>query len=228
MKSLFFAFVAATILAGTLAGGWLHGQASSRWGSHEALRLAADKLRRPLGSQLGNWRLVADKELADDVVQMLQCRAHIHRTYTHDQTGDSVSVAVMLGPPGPIAVHTPEICYSSQGFLPSGQRSHLTMHDRAGREHSLWDVRMEPHEVNGAPLRVLYGWGTGSAWAAEENPRFEYAGSSYLYKIQAAALVGDTSGEYDPCLDFLEAFLAELQENLVPQEATVSSSLPAS
>src|SRR4051812_10109180 len=102
MKSAIYHSACFALLVGTVSGGWYHGRVSNRWGVHDGLEQAAEQLRQPLAIQLGNWRSLTERPLAAEVVQMLQCPAHICRTYTNDQTGASITVAVILGPPGPI------------------------------------------------------------------------------------------------------------------------------
>ncbi len=218
MKSLSFYLVCGLLLAGTVLGGWLHGTASNRWGAQQDFKRAAEMLPRPLPSQLGTWRLVDEQKLDDQVVKMLQCPAYVNCVYINDQTEDAVNVAVILGPLGPIAVHTPEVCYSAQDYHTTNDRSKASIVDRGGQEHSLWRVRMEASEVSRPNLEVSYAWGTGGAWSATESPRFAYAGAPYLYKIQLAALASDNDDDFDPCEDFLKVFLVELQRRLVPQD----------
>jgi len=217
MKSLLYRVACWALLVGTLSGGWLHGRSSNRWGIDNALQRAADQLLQPLPTRLGNWRLLAEQPFTAEVVQMLQCPAHICRTYTNDQTGGSINVAVIIGPPGPISVHTPEICYSSEDFQVTKGRVATNLRDRGGQEHSFWELRLQANDVSATPLRVMYGWGTGGVWSASDRPRFAYGGVPYLYKIQVAAAESDENDEYDPCQDFLGMFLTELQSCLISQ-----------
>src|SRR5262245_47209036 len=93
------------VLFGTLWGGWLQGRmVNQRGNTNELLTIAAKQLREPLRDQQGNWRLVNESAFSEDVVRMLQCPAHVNRTYMHQQTGDVVTVTVIVGPPGPISV----------------------------------------------------------------------------------------------------------------------------
>ncbi len=218
----------AVVLAGTLLGGWLQGRMTSGWGADGQLAAAGKRLDAPLGEHIGNWRLLHKSEFPADVVRMLQCPAHVSRTYIHQQTGDTVSVDVIVGPPGPISVHTPEICYSSQDFVISSERTPITVADRTNGEHTLWQVSLEPREGSAPPQRVLYAWGNGTAWTATGDPRFAHAGEPYLYKIQLAGPPADEAAEFDPCHDFLQSFLPEVQKHLVPTRPTVRHSDPQS
>ena len=152
MNSVVLPVSGVLLLVGTLWGGWWHGHTANRWGYDAALKVAAERLSRPLGERLGNWRMVGETPMPSDALQMLQCPAHINRTYINEQTGDTVSVFVIVGPSGPIAVHTPEVCYSSQDYSTAEQRSALTIRDRSEREHSLWELMLRPNDATRTPL----------------------------------------------------------------------------
>jgi uncharacterized protein DUF3485 len=215
------------VLCGTIWGGWLHGRMATRWGADELLTSAGRRLVQPVSEQQGNWRLVKETPFSADVLRVLQCPAHINRAYVHQQTGEVVMVSVIIGPPGPIGAHTPEICYSSQDFELLGDRSPVTVVDRGELEHSFWQVSMEPRGVEHTSQRVLYAWGTGSKWSATENPRLEYAGQPYLYKIQLAGPLSAPDDEFKPCEDFLGWFLPEIQNLLVPTGANQTAAPPS-
>lgn len=225
MKPLTFFISATVILVGTLLGGWLQGRMITRWGADELLAVAGKRLEAPLSEQVGGWRLVQATQFEPDVVRMLQCPAHFSRSYVHEQTGDSVSVAVIVGPPGPVSVHTPEICYSAQDYAITAERRSVAVVDDSQREHQLWQVSLEPRSPTASSQRVLYAWGTGGPWLASADPRFNHAGEPYLYKIQLAGPTVDTNAEFDPCQDFLRSFLPELQSHLVPTSDAARASV---
>jgi hypothetical protein len=122
-----------------------------------------------------------------------------------------------LGPPGPISVHTPEICYSSRDFKIGGERRAVTIAARDGTNHRLWELPLKTNNVHAMPLRVFYAWNAGAQWEAAEYPRFGYSGLSHLYKLQiAVTTAGQTkSSDFDAGRDFLEGFLDQLQSRLV-------------
>jgi hypothetical protein len=220
MKRIGYPLAVCALLIGTLWGGIQSGHTANRWGDNEGLLRAAEQLRKPPAGRLGNWRLQREEPFSEDVVQMLQCPAHFCRTYLNDQTGETINVAVVVGPPGPISVHSPEVCYSSQDFKVTGGRTGTKILDRNEKEHSLWELKLQSSGANPMPLRVVFGWGTGGAWAASQNPRFDYAGLPYLYKIQLATAATDSSDENNTYQDFLKAFLADLESCLIPFESS--------
>ena len=191
------ALVISLLVASTLIHGWLSG----RWYVTQDLYQAGEKLEE-LPKQIGAWQQIESKPLDDSITQMLQCYGSIVREYRHDDTGEQVTVALLLGPRGPIAVHTPEICYSSVGTKQVGQRISKSID-----QHQLWVSEFAQSPSPTATFEVWYGWSDGSEWVAAENPRFWMTPT--LYKIQ---LVGPVESESNrPCKNFLSELLPQFE-----------------
>jgi hypothetical protein len=173
------------LLACTGVGALVHGRISQRWGIPADLAERADRLSQ-LPTSLGPWRVVQSEPLGEGVVRMLQCAGHLKRTYVHSETGAAVQVAVLLGPFGPISVHTPEICYSSREYDIQDARQRTTIRSEAPSTDELWSITFRARTVSADILRVYYGWNDGTSWSAPETPRMAYAGSPFLYKLQLA------------------------------------------
>jgi hypothetical protein len=166
---------------------------------------AAGKHLQTLPDQIGNWRLAKDSKIAPNVLQILQCSGYINRTYTHQETGQSVDVALIAGPPGPTAVHTPEICFSSRAYDLDSGPGEVALPGTSARLDSFWSMTFKPKRVGADQLQVYYGWSLGDRWVASSSPRFEFGGRPLLFKIQLAALHDGQPGAdaTDPCRDFL-------------------------
>jgi len=218
--------VAIFLLVSTIATGLVQGRLTNRWGLRPDTQQAAERLNSPLPATAGNWKVIKEDRFSREVVETLHCPAHICRAYQHQQTGDIVRIAVIVGPPGPVSVHTPEVCYSSQDYSITGARVKTTVEASSGQKHVLWELQLKPNDLHGAPLRVFYGWTTGSAWEAPEHPRFGYGGLPHLYKLQMSVTAQPASQatKFDPAKDFLFHFLAELQPLLVNASRTHGSS----
>jgi hypothetical protein len=128
------------------------------------------------------------------------------RTYQHDKTGQVVNLALLAGPPGPISVHRPEICYSARNYVQDAEPTVVRPRSRPeGDSDSFWKIVFRPQELTPTKLHVYYGWSDGTQWSADENPRVRYGGRPFLYKIQLAStepLVCGASTR-DSCEDFL-------------------------
>jgi hypothetical protein len=155
------------------------------------------------------------------VQEVLECQGYSYCTYLNRSTGDVVNVAVILGPPGPIAVHTPEICYSSKEYKQTSHRRHEDLPEG----DSLWSVSFRSNSVDAQSFAVYYGWSDGDVWHATYDPRFEYAGSPYLYKLQLAGRSNrvDADADHEACRRFLEAYLPQLKSRLLSRGSQQAS-----
>lgn len=231
MKSYITPVSVTVLLVGTLVAGWLHGSVTTGWGNQAMARSATEQLSRPLPEQVGNWKLRGkDVPLEPGVQEMLKCSASVNRVYVHTQTGDLISVAVLLGPSGPIAVHTPEICYSGVDFDVSSERQKTNIKDAEGKEHAFWEVTVKAKGPDAYSQRVLYGWSTGTVWEATGKPRFAFGGAPYLYKLQLAAPPAKRTDleDFDPCEDFLSQFLVQCGSRMVEARSAPPPSPPSS
>lgn len=229
MKTIGYWMSAAVLLLATLGGGILYGNLTNRWGPRPDATLAKNRLREPLPQRIGDWRLVRDVPLEPEVVRTLKCSAYISQVYEHEESGDVVSVAVLLGPSGSISVHTPEICYSGADYTVDGQRQKTFIKDQSGVEHSLWEIAVQSNRLIRPPMRVMYAWNAGSGWDATDHPRYRFGGLPHLYKIQIAGSIRNErgNGSFDPSVDFLSQFLAEIESHLLnPSAAPVARPSP--
>ncbi|NQU20245.1 MAG: exosortase-associated EpsI family protein [Candidatus Nealsonbacteria bacterium] len=211
----------------TIVSGGIHGEMTERWGAEIDRETIAAQLDT-IPEIVGDWELVASEPIADSALKQLECAGYISRAYHNSETGERVTVTIILGPPGPISVHLPEICHSGRGVAPTGKREHVTIETKrpksAGAESSvstkekLWAVNFEAKGLDGYRERFFYAWGTGGAWVAPEEPRVSFGAYPYLYKIQAASKLArdaDLSAR-DPVEEFLKVFLPAAQVGLVP------------
>lgn len=194
--------VAAGVLLIAIGGG-VHGRMTQRWGEPADL-VAATQVLDQFPESFGDWRLQDSAAMDANVTETLQCAGYINRTYLNASTSEVVRVAIIVGPPGPTAVHTPEICYSSRSYTIDQEASEKTIEGPDG-ENTFWAVRFRSNEPGGGELYVYYAWTADGVWHASKAPRYEYGGAPYLFKIQLAGqppLVGKTTGD-DLCARFL-------------------------
>ena len=169
------------------------------------------------GPQSDRWQLIKTETLPDDEVEMLECTGYINRCYENRRTGEIVNVFVVIGPQGPIAAHTPEICFSSQNYTSRDTHQRTIIPTAEEQDDELWALTFKTKTVREDLLRVYYGWTTNGRWCASDNPRFAFVGSPYLYKIQLASEMpaGSNLRITDTCRDFLKDFLPVLRKHLI-------------
>ncbi|MDE0865297.1 MAG: exosortase-associated EpsI family protein [Rubripirellula sp.] len=191
-----------------ITGGVAHGYLDSRWMNQKDVEAQVQILQQ-LPEKSGDWVRVTDDELQDAAQRTLQCYGSLLQEYLKPATGDRVKVFVVYGPRGPIAVHTPEVCYSSAGTEPTGNRVATTLLID-GQAQALWKVNFRKPRTNAPPhLEVWYGWSDGGPWKASAFPRAWFTDS--LFKIQVAGQPAKTSDEISPVEDFLRSFLPTLE-----------------
>ncbi|QEG42471.1 exosortase-associated EpsI family protein [Roseimaritima ulvae] len=189
------------IISLTLLSGVAHGYLDGRWAAKTDLQAVGQRLSE-LPEQCGDWVLLEQQELDPGAATLLRCYGSEVRVYQHQETEVVVNVALLFGPRGPIAVHTPEICYSSSGTKQFGETQAHTL-DTAGSPHTLWQARFTQDQQPEPTLDVWYAWSDGGPMQAAQYPRVWL--TENLYKIQVAGPVGNQA--FQPCRNFLTAFL---------------------
>ena len=147
---------------------------------------------------------------------MLQPVEFLGRIYSDGQ--HTASMFVLLGPTGPTAVHTPDICFDSQSYRALGDRRTISLARPSGGGPSskFWQRDFESRDLDGSSVRTWYAWSDGGPWVASDDPRYEFAGNRLLFKIQVAlsfpdgaTMESDTVGP-----DFLLQLDAVLREHV--------------
>jgi hypothetical protein len=217
MKRHWFTPSLILIVVLTLASGVLQGRIRHRWGPSQSMLAAAEKLAEVPG-QCGHWRLESSQEMEPGTVQMLECTGYLCRSYVNERTGELVSMVLTLGPAGPISVHTPEICYSSQNYKTRDQRQRVAIADAHATElGQFWTLGFRSKPPRADVLRVYYAWSTGSEWTAPDAPRFAFVGWPYLYKLQLSCnqAPGADVARGDACRRFLQDLLPAVKPYLL-------------
>jgi hypothetical protein len=198
----------------TVSGGLVHGRLSNRWGPHEKMIEAGSRLNQ-ISAQFGTWQAAGTGHIPDYAKSMLQCTGDIARVYSNASAQEKVDLSLLVGPAGTVSVHSPEICFPSKNFELLGKRVRITIRDDAGIDHQFWMVDFRSQDLEERLSRVYYAWSIGREWSAPDDPRFEFAGQPYLYKLQLHVNVSADSNKADAGLSFLSSFLPEARAELV-------------
>lgn len=109
----------AAFLAAVAAAGVAHGLYSDRWERSPDRAAAAAKLA-DLPRTIGPW-VGEDRSLDPAEVAAAGVDGYAHRVYRNPATRQAVTLFVVCGRPGPVAVHTPDVCYQASGFMMAGR-----------------------------------------------------------------------------------------------------------
>jgi hypothetical protein len=195
--------------SGTAAGLWC-----GRWGSTRTVAGAAARLST-IPFQLGADWDVEERQVSEREAAAAELEGWVARRYLHRRTGAIIHVLLLCGRPGPISVHTPEVCYSAAGYDPVG---HAKEYKAPPGSPWRFQVRDFQKSTVASPLllRVFFSWGTKGEWSVPTNPRLAFAANSFLYKLYVIRQTAKTTEpiEQDPSVELIKELLPQLQEKL--------------
>lgn len=208
----------------TCTTGWLQGNMTNRFGLPEDMNEGAAKLanlrkilEKESFGERGQWKMIKTTKMTDLVVETLECREYLNASFVNTEIPSlQINGFIILGPPGPVAVHTPEICYSSKDYDITDERERVRVFPKGPQEDEFWGLTLRSKQVDADILRVYYSWANLGPWTAPDIPRITYGGGSKLYKMQLAVkLPPDAKLEQgDACQEFLRAFIPVVNAQL--------------
>lgn len=199
-----------------VTAGIVHGRWTQRWSVSHAIEEAVAKVDR-LPMKLGDWQ-GQKLELDRAQLTMAEIAGYVARRYEDRRGGDAVTILLVCGAPGPISVHTPDICYSGAGFDPIGSPQELSLPIESVKPPAIFRNALMVKTDAPLPtyLRILWSWSADGAWTAPQNPRLAFASQKALYKlyvIREQRSLDETTSD-DAGQKFLQVLLPELQQVL--------------
>ena len=202
-----------TAVAILLAIGAIHGLWTDRWAISAEPEASAAKLSG-VPMTVGDWQseplVISPRELERGAIV-----DYVGRLFVNVRTKSRLQVFLVCGRPGPISVHTPDICFEGAGYHMTSAPVKISLESLPPSE--FWQVKFvkqgaEPQQN----LRVFWGWTSDGQWEAPDNPRLEFARSKALFKLY---VIHDLPRpglppDKDPSLDLLRVLLPELQKCL--------------
>lgn len=210
-----------------VVSGLAHGLWTNRWAVSGSLEEALARLDR-VPVAIGDWE-GTNFELDQRQLEIGQIDGYLARRYRNRQDGREVTVLLVCGLPGPIAVHTPDICYAGAGYTPMAPPvSELVPTDSFPFQEPA-GFKTAEFRKEGAifpeSLRIYWSWSDGELWEAPDHPRPRFMTSRILYKIYVINEQPDEdrvqAGEI--CKAFIRVFLPEVSMAIgsdIPFEGT--------
>src|SRR4051794_16990520 len=96
------------------ASGVVHGIWTDRWALNSETLDAAAKRLAGVPAVLGKWE---GSDIAMNTDPRLGLSAVLARRYANQETGKVVTIYLACGRPGPICVHSPDVCYVGAGYV---------------------------------------------------------------------------------------------------------------
>lgn len=202
-----------------LSCGIVQGIWTGRWITSHSLEEAATRLDR-VPMTIGDWK---GRPLEFDAQQYARAGivGGIERIYEDRRNGATVTLLIVCGPPGPISVHTPDICFPSAGYeiLRGPTETSVAYGDGAQSAGFQRLDLVKPLAITPELLSVHYAWNAEGDWQAPDlDPRLTFAGFPFLYKLYVVRVDATAEGETDdaPSLKFLRDAIPELRRALFP------------
>jgi exosortase len=214
LTALTFVGVAIVIATGAVTGRWTH-----RWTTSDELKLAVARLDG-VPQTIGDWVGSEEQVNPQDLIAA-DLQGCVVRRYENRRNGRKIGVMLVCGRPGPVAVHTPDVCYPSNGYkMDQDQPDTIVLKPKSGLIESQFlaaRFRRE-HAVTSEGLRIFWSWSASGNWTVPRSTRLEFAGHPFLYKLY---VISTSAGEQDQIgapwqKEFIERFLVELDKRLFP------------
>jgi hypothetical protein len=188
----------------------VHGLWTGRWGLSTDVQAAAARCD-DLPMTIGEWDGRAG-QLDPGQIQVGEIVGYCSRQYVNRRTKQHVAILLICGRPGPVSVHTPDVCYAATAGYVAGNPDHY----KAGADADFVTARFAKPGPTPDPLRIFWSWSDGGPWSAPENPRLTFGGSGALYKLY---VIHDLAGtdvplDQDPCVEFMGVLLPALHKCL--------------
>jgi Protein of unknown function (DUF3485) len=190
-----------------LVSGLVHGFWTQRWHTAEALDSAVARLYAvPL--KAGSWH--ADNiEVDPEPYKQARAVGYWMRRYTKEGSTEAISVILMCGRAGHMAVHTPDICYRGAGYEMVSEPAKFRLPGRGDFE--FWTATFRPTKAGGADLELYWSWRAGDSWLAPTSPRLTFGGRPYLYKLYVVREQAGDAAQGPVMADFLAQLMPELE-----------------
>ncbi len=204
---------ALTVVAAT---GLVHGLWTDRWVPSEELAQAAVRLEH-VPDRLGPWQ---GKEATLDPQLAAQAGAAGYRVWHFTRSGsdERITLILLCGRRGLMAVHQPEDCYKGAGYEMTAPASHVMVGRPGGTPPAqFWTATFRrQEETRTVRLRIFWSWFAGGTWQAPRTPRVHFARYQVLYKLYVIRELspGRYRLEADPTKEFLQDLIPRLSAAL--------------
>lgn len=208
--------VAAAVIIGS---GLAHGLWTDRWATSEGPQRAAAKLDS-ISLFFADWdgeAMVIDPRH----LEIGEIAGYLGRRYVHRGTGTQVSVLMVCGRPGPITVHTPDICYDGAGYVIRNEGKQTVEWGEPKQSavfHSA--VLTKPDPTSPDQLQIYWAWNATGNWETPQLPRMAFARNPALYKLYVVQYMrpGNTKQDQANCLELMRDLMPQIQLGLIEKK----------
>jgi Protein of unknown function (DUF3485) len=212
-----------------VGSGLVHGRLTDRWGTSTALARAVARLDR-VPRSIGDWQ---SQDVAMDRRQIdrAQIQGYLSRKYRNVRDGREISVLLVCGRPGPISVHTPDVCYAGAGYEAGAPPLPGSLATEDHRAAVLKARFTKGDALVPETLDIFWAWNARGVWEAPDNPRIKFASCQALFKVYVIAgrSGAEAANRVEPAVDedFARPFLTALDRALFGGEESSAEAASA-
>jgi Protein of unknown function (DUF3485) len=207
MRQMLPVAVAAGVLILT---GVVHGLWTDRWARSQEAAAAAARLQ-DIRLSLGDWQ---GQGLEVEPAQVEGVSGYFLARYVNARDGSTALVFLVAGRPGPVAEHTPDVCYKASGYKVSAIQPYQP--SLGSPAEFATALLLQNRSAERKNLRIYWAWSATGPWSAPDNPRLAFARYPALYKLYVIRDLSSTDQPVEDasCRDLLRQLLPELQRAL--------------
>jgi len=214
-----------TSIVVVVASGYVQGVWTNRWTRSHEVEDAVARLNR-IDKDFGDWS-GKPSELDPRALKLAAIDGYVARNYENRRDGTKMMVLLVSGRPGPISLHTPDICYPGAGFEAVSDPVVEVLEPVPGATPARFQTTKFRNSGVAAPttLRILWTWNATGTWQAPENPRLQFAPYKVLYKLYVIHEMSSTDEPREDlvCKQFISQLLPEFDRALFPHPARVAA-----
>jgi exosortase len=202
--------LAVVVLQGLVHSWWI-----DRWAVSDEPGVSAARLA-DVPRTVGEWD-GEDLTLDPHHQAIGEIRGYLFRRYVHRSRKTVLSVLLVRGRPGPISVHTPDVCYRGAGFEAVAPPERRTVAAPPAAPADFWTASFRKRDaVTPTRLCIFWAWNDKKGWQAVDYPRLVFARAPALYKLYVVreTPAADDAAAAQPVVDFLQVLLPALDEAL--------------
>jgi hypothetical protein len=196
-----------------LVTGVVHGLWTDRWARSQEAAAAAARLQ-DIRLSLGDWQ---GKRLEVEPAQVEGVSGYFLAQYVNARDGSTVLAFLVAGRPGPVAEHTPDVCYKASGYKVSAVQPYQPHLGSAAPADFATALLLQNRSAEQKSVRIYWAWSATGLWSAPDNPRLAFARYPALYKLYVIRELSSTDQAVEDaaCRDLMRQLLPELQRALV-------------
>lgn len=198
-----------------LVDGFVYGRWTNRWALSQELETSVARLKH-VPMSFGDWEGQPTEVVGQREAEQAGFKGCLTRHYKNRRTGATVNILLACGRSGPLAVHTPDVCYRGAGFESLGTAEKLSQKGADGAVGEFWKGRFgKGDSTTQAQLRIYWSWTTTGTWQAPSNPRIHFGGAPALYKLYVIhPCIRDDATSERIGAEFLDQLLPQLDRCL--------------